>query len=126
MVGPLLVGLTEIAFLVIFGWGTGLRETVLGLTFFAAAFFGGAFFRAGAVLTGLRRVAAEVDFTLALDAFRAGAFLPGERLTIGLGRADLPANARFFAEDAEEFCREAGREGDRFTPLTIGSLIRST
>ncbi|HYE66460.1 MAG TPA: hypothetical protein VD966_12810 [Pyrinomonadaceae bacterium] len=39
----------------------------------------------------------------AFVALRAGAFSAVERLTIGLGRADFPANVRFLAEDVEEF-----------------------
>jgi hypothetical protein len=58
-------------------------------------------------------------------ALRAGAFSAVERLTIGLGFADLPANERFFDEETVEVWREVGREGDRFTPFTIGSLMRS-
>jgi hypothetical protein len=61
-----------------------------------------------------------------LVALRAGAFSAGERFTSGLGFADLLADERFFGEDPVEVWREAGREGDRFTPLTIGSLMRSS
>jgi hypothetical protein len=39
---------------------------------------------------------------LDLVALRAGAFSAAERFNIGLGRADLPANERFFDEDPVE------------------------
>jgi hypothetical protein len=63
---------------------------------------------------------------LDLVALRAGAFSAGERLTIGLGRADLSVNARFLAEGVVAVRREAGLEGDLFTPLILGSLMRSS
>ena len=94
--------------------GAGLRAGDLALTRVGAAFFrdGAAFFLTG----GLRAVvAAEVFAALLLaavvalcfvpdlGALRAGAFSEEERFTIGLGRAFLPANVRFFAEDVGEF-----------------------
>jgi NAD/NADP transhydrogenase beta subunit len=63
---------------------------------------------------------------LDLVALRAGAFSAGERLTIGLGRADLPVNVRFLAEDVVAVRREAGLEGDLFILLIVGSLMRSS
>jgi hypothetical protein len=60
--------------------------------------------RAGAAFAALPLAeAVEPDFVPDLGALRAGAFSDDERLTIGLGRAFLPANVRFFAEDAGEF-----------------------
>jgi hypothetical protein len=43
----------------------------------------------------------------AFVALRAGALAEGERLAIGFGRADLPDNARLFAEVVEGLRREA-------------------
>ncbi|HEX8843591.1 MAG TPA: hypothetical protein VF791_03055 [Pyrinomonadaceae bacterium] len=94
---------------------------------FGAAFFGADALRAGADLTVLL-LAAELTADLTFDfvALRAGALSDEERFTSGFGRIVLLANVRLFAEDVWEFLREAGREGDRFTPFTIGSLMRST
>jgi hypothetical protein len=47
--------------------------------------------------------AVEPDLVFDLFALRAGALSDAERLTRGLGRAVLPANARFFAEGDVEF-----------------------
>jgi hypothetical protein len=47
--------------------------------------------------------AVEVDLAVDLGALRAGAFSDAERFTSGFGRALLLANARFFAEDGEEY-----------------------
>ncbi|HEV2915418.1 MAG TPA: hypothetical protein VGX92_19215 [Pyrinomonadaceae bacterium] len=68
----------------------------------------------------------EAAGLLDLVAFRAGAFSADERFTRGLGFADLLADERFLGDDPVDVWREAGREGDRFTPLTIGSLMRSS
>ena len=83
----------------------------LTLTFEEAAFFGADGLRAGAALAvlpltkALLPLAATLEPDLVFDfvALRAGAFSEDERLTIGLGRAVLPPNLRFFAEDAGEF-----------------------
>jgi hypothetical protein len=67
-------------------------------------------------------VLADAAVGLAFAALRAGAFSVAERLTIGFGCAeDLPVSERFFAEAAEELWRAE----DLFTPLRLGSLIRS-
>lgn len=63
---------------------------------------------------------APLDFV----ALRAGALDTSERLTINFGRADLPEIARLLAGGVAELRREVGR--DRFTPLTVGSLMQST
>jgi hypothetical protein len=79
-----------------------------------AARLGDDVLRAGAAFTALPLVkallavallAAAVEPPLVFDlgALRAGAFSDAERLTSGLGRTVLPANVRFFAEDAVEF-----------------------
>jgi hypothetical protein len=79
-----------------------------------AARLGGGDLRAGAALVVLLfaalllaevllAAAVEPDLVFDLGALRAGAFSDAERLTSGLGRAVLPANARFFAEDDVEF-----------------------
>lgn len=102
--------------------------TIVVLLF--AASFPVAFFAGVAALDGLADFfvllllvePAVFDFV----ALWAGAFSAGERLTIGLGRADLLINARFLAEDVVEVRRALGLEGDRFTPLTVGSLMRSS
>lgn len=65
---------------------------------------------------------APLDFV----AFRAGAFVASERLTINFGRADLPDNVRLLAEGVAALRREAGVDRDRFTPLIVGSLMRSS
>ena len=51
----------------------------------------------------LLAAAVEPDRVFDLGALRAGALSDAERLTSGLGRAVLPANARFFAEGDVEF-----------------------
>jgi hypothetical protein len=92
---------------------------------------GAAFLDAGAVGflraagTGLACLFFEETGLPEFVALRAGALSADERFTIGLGFADLPASERFFDEETVEVWREVGREGDRFTPLTIGSLMRS-
>jgi hypothetical protein len=79
-----------------------------------AARLGGGDLRAGAAFVALPlaglplaeallAAAVEPDLVFDLGALRAGAFSDAERLTSGLGRAVLPANARFFAEDDVEF-----------------------
>jgi hypothetical protein len=95
-------------------FGTGFRVAGLlratavrfGVAFFgAAAFFFTEFFADAAgfadLTTFLTLFLAEVG-TVVLVALRAGAFPEGERLTIGLGRADFPGNARPLVEDVEE------------------------
>jgi hypothetical protein len=96
-----------------------------------AALAGAAFLEAG-VAGFLRAVVAafaclffEETGLPELVALRAGALSAEERFTIGFGFADLPASERFFDEETVEVWREVGREGDLFTPLTIGSLMRS-
>jgi hypothetical protein len=118
--------------------GAGLRAGVLVLAvaarFAVTALLGAApfltvFFAGAAGLDGLAGFLTLLLAELAVFDFvalRAGACSAGERLTIGLGRADLPVNARFLAEDVVEVRREAGLEGDRFTPFTVGSLMRSS
>ncbi|HEX8923032.1 MAG TPA: hypothetical protein VF766_16270 [Pyrinomonadaceae bacterium] len=95
--------------------GAGLRTGALALTLEATAFFwvetaffaadfGADALRAGALFAALPLAeAVEPDFVTDLGALRAGALSDDERLTIGLGRAFLPANVRFFAEDVGEF-----------------------
>jgi hypothetical protein len=91
--------------------GAGFRAGVLAFTFGAGAFafedtvrFGADALRAGVAFVALPLAAAVVlVFVADLGALRAGAFSDAERLTIGLGRACLPANVRFFAEDAGVF-----------------------
>jgi hypothetical protein len=63
---------------------------------------------------------------LAFVALRAGAFSDSERLTINVGRDDLPDNARLLPRDVAPLRREAGLDNDRLTPLTVGSLMRSS
>lgn len=100
------------------------------VVFFGAAaldVFAGAALRDDTLLAAFF-VVLPLDAVTVLDfvALRAGAFSAAERLIIGLGRAvDLLPNVRFFPEDVDEVWREAGREEDRLTPLTIGSLMRS-
>ncbi len=68
---------------------------------------------------------AEVGFDLV--ALRAGAFSAVEVFMRRLGCAAFVVSPRAFKEDLEgEERGEAGRVGDRLTPLTIGSLMRST
>jgi hypothetical protein len=61
-----------------------------------------------------------------LEALRAGAFAGRAGFTISDGRDDLLVNVRLFAEDVAPLRREAGLVEDRFTPLTVGSLMRSS
>jgi hypothetical protein len=84
--------------------GAGFRATALALGLAVATRFAAELFRAGAAFFTALLLAAAVGgvFALVLGALRAGAFSDDERLTIGLRRAFLPANARFFAEDAGE------------------------
>lgn len=100
-----------------------------GAAFFGTTlFFGGIFFAGGAGFAGFADffILVLVEAATAFVALRAGAFFAGERLTIGLGRADLPVNARLFAEDVVAVRREAGLEGVLFIPLILGSLMRSS
>lgn len=60
----------------------------------------------------------------AFVAFRAGAFVAGERLAISFGRADLLDNARLFVVDVTTPRRELGPGNDRLTPFILGSLMR--
>ncbi|HEY0545887.1 MAG TPA: hypothetical protein VGC91_10960 [Pyrinomonadaceae bacterium] len=121
------------------GAGAGLRAGVFALTGVArltgAAFFGTTLFFGGVFFAGRAGFAGFADFFVlllveaaatAFVALRAGAFFAGERLTIGLGRADLPVNVRLFAEDVVAVRREARLEGVLFTPLIVGSLMRSS
>lgn len=62
----------------------------------------------------------------AFVALRAGALTASERLTINVGRDDLPDNARLFAVDVAALRREAGLDKDRLTLLIVGSLMRSS
>lgn len=104
----------------------GLRVAVLPLAVAAGLGLAAAVLREGALLAAflvdlLLLELAEAD----LVALRAGAFSAAERLGIGFGRpVDLPASVRFLAADLVEE-REAGRAGDRLTPLMTGSLMRS-
>jgi hypothetical protein len=94
--------------------GAGLRAGALALIL-AAACLGAGDLRAGTDFATLPlaealflavmflAAAAEPDFVFDLGALRAGAFSDNDRLTSSLGRTVLPANARFFAEDAVEF-----------------------
>jgi hypothetical protein len=74
-------------------------------------------FEAGAVVVALRALVlragapfavlplvevVRVDLAPDLVALRAGALSEAERFTSGFGRADLPANVRFFTVDVEE------------------------
>jgi hypothetical protein len=99
-------------------------ETAVFLGSFAAACFAGALLRVCGLLlaaaflagtAGLRRAALPAALfgfgltclflaagLLVFVALRAGAFSAAERFNIGLGRADLPANVRFFDEDPVE------------------------
>lgn len=82
--------------------------------------------------TELRGLTTFFDFTfvatapLDFEALRAGAFAIRALFTIKDGRDDLPVNVRLFAEDVAPLRREAGLDEDRFTPLTVGSLMRSS
>lgn len=99
-----------------------MREGALALTLEAAARLedveaarlGAGDLRAGAAFVDfpfaclplaevLLAAAVEPDRVFDLGALRAGALSDAERLTSGLGRAVLPANARFFAEGDVEF-----------------------
>lgn len=83
--------------------GAGFRAVVLALGLTATR-FAAELFRAGPALAALLLAAAVgTAFAPVLGALRAGAFSDDERLTIGLRRAFLPANVRFFAEDAGGF-----------------------
>jgi hypothetical protein len=131
----------ETALVACFFAGAGLRAGALALAlvaclaaaaFFGAALFFGNFLADGAGLDGLADFlvlllaeGAAVAF-VALVALRAGAFSAGERLTIGLGRADLPVNVRLLAEDVGVVRRDVGLEGVLFTPLMLGTLMRSS
>jgi hypothetical protein len=101
------------------------RLPVVGFFLLEAALLAGIFFAVAAVFAGF------ADFlvlllaglvALTFVALRAGAFSAADRLTIGLGFAAFPANARFLAEVR----REAGLEGDLLIPLIVGSLMRSS
>lgn len=63
---------------------------------------------------------------LAFVALRAGALPASERLIVSVGRDDLPDIVRLFAKDVAAPRREAGPDKGRLTPLTVGSLIRSS
>jgi hypothetical protein len=93
---------TGTAFFNFLGGGAGLRAFALTLTLEETVFFGTDALRAGAALAVLLLDVAT-GFVFNLAALRAGAFSDDERLTIGFGRTVLPANVRFFAEDAGEF-----------------------
>jgi hypothetical protein len=113
--------LTGTGFLCCLAGGAGLRAGALALTLEAArlgegaaARLGGGDLRAGAAFVALLfaalllaevllAAAVEPDLVFDLGALRAGALSDAERLTSGLGRTVLPANARFFAEDDVEF-----------------------
>jgi hypothetical protein len=121
--GLAFAALTGTGFLCCLAGGAGLRAGAFafGLTLETArlaegeaARLGGGDLRAGAAFVALPFVclplavallaaAVEADLVFDLGALRAGALSDAERLTSGLGRAVLPANARFFAEDDVEF-----------------------
>ncbi len=97
------------------------EATTLPADFFAGAAAFAAGFAGFADFFGLLAGAA-----FDLVALRAGAFSAGERLSIGLGRADFSDNARLLAEDVVEARRVAGLEGDLLIPFKLGSLMRSS
>lgn len=113
----------------VFGDLVGVAEDLIGvaaLARFVTDLLAAACLRAGDFLADcvdclVVLVFADTAAGLAFAALRAGAFSVAERLTIGFGRADLPVIERLFAEAAEELWRAE----DLFTPLRLGSLIRS-
>ena len=103
--------MTDTCFAGFLAGNAGFRAGAFAFALEEAALFGAEGLRAGAALavlpltTALLLLAAvlEPDFVFDFAALRAGAFSEDERLTIGLGRAVLAPNLRFFAEDAGVF-----------------------
>ena len=89
---------------------------LFGAVFFAVLFVG--------ATRRLVFVALVADTVADLIALRAGALSAAKRL-VNFGRMDLPDKARLFAADVCEARRAVEREEVCFTPLILGSLMRS-